>query len=850
MILNSRIKRDFKDNFLRNISMILIIALSMALVVSLCSSTDCITATIYEEWQQCNVEDGSFETYIPLSKRNFNDLSELNLNIEKMFYFDTSVDDGLILRIFANRNTIDLPYIELGSLPRSDNEIFLEKKFAARHGFNYGDGIKIGNDLFYVCGIGYFHDYSYVKQNSGDVAANDNFSVAVVSERIWDRLRGSNKTIYNYAYKLGQGCTSKDLKDKLIHLKFDYSTVKDTYIKGELNTSENLKGSFNGAADSLKNGAVALADGIKALDENLAASGINSGADKLYDGALGLYAGIGEMQQAFGKYLDENTEIQTVNLSSFGETKYNIRINDAVDDSKISKQAALICGIFLMILLIYMLAIFASGTIEKERPIIGTLYALGYSKNEILSHYMKIPVIIAVTGAIIGTVCGFMLTGTMAASSAELYSFPEIKHIYPAYLLAYAIGVPAVFSYVINYYVLSKKLNTTPLKMMREAPQTKGQINLNLSSMNFKAKYIIRQFFREISGNITLFFGIIVSLLLIMFSVSCYGSITTYINGIANDIHYNYMYILRNPVADLPKNPCIGYSRGFYVDYPITNSEMEVSLLGIDKDNPYFDFASGLSDDDDKVYISNSARIKFGYRPGDRIIFHDNADDKLYAFEIAGEVTYGNGLYFFMNIDAMRKAFGLAYFDEEDLKNGERRPKSENYYYNTVFSDTKLTFKHNMMISEISKSDIKSSVDKFITLMGSMIVMLIGVSVIIFIAVMYLLMKLEIDRSSFSISLLKALGYSEKSVNSFYLGGSFYITLAAVVLGIPFCKMIVDFAYPFCISNVNAGFDVVISPIQYAIIITIIFAAYFSTRFMLVRYLRKIKLTEILKNRE
>lgn len=116
-----------------------------------------------------------------------------------------------------------------------------------------------------------------------------------------------------------------------------------------------------------------------------------------------------------------------------------------------------------------------------------------------------------------------------------------------------------------------------------------------------------------------------------------------------------------------------------------------------------------------------------------------------------------------MNLDTMRKAFGLPYFDENDLKLGERRPASDTYYYNTVFSNEKLNFKHNMMLSEIAKDDLAQGADKFMTLMWDMIIMMVVVSVIIFVAVMYLLMKLEIDRSSFSISLLKALGYAEKN---------------------------------------------------------------------------------------
>ena len=282
----------------------------------------------------------------------------------------------------------------------------------------------------------------------------------------------------------------------------------------------------------------------------------------------------------------------------------------------------------------------------------------------------------------------------------------------------------------------------------------------------------------------------------------------------------------------------------------MTGGEMEVTLLGIDLDNPYFDFASALTDDADKIYMSDAARIKFGYKVGDRVILHDNSEDRLYAFEIAGEVKYGSGLYFFMNIDAMRNAFGQDYFDAQRLKKGERRPKSEYYYYNTVFSSKPLTFGHNMLISEIVKADMKKGAEKFMALMSDMILMLICVSVIIFAAVMYLLMKLEIDRSSFSVSLLKALGYSEKTVNSLYLSPSLFVTAAAMAIGIPICRFIVNFAYPYCVSNVNCGFEAVIPPGGYVLVVAIIAAAYTATRYALTKHLKKINVTEILKNRE
>lgn len=781
MVLNKKVPRDLKENLIRNIAMLLIIVLSMSLVVSLCSSADCIKHTIYKMWNICNVEDGNFETSTPLSTRNLKKLSEINCDIEKSFYFDID-SEGKTLRLFSPRKRIDLPYTEKGRLPEGQNEIFLEKNFCKIHSININDLIKISGKNYKVTGIGCFPDYSYVKQTLSDVVPNDYFSVGIVSDRDWESLKGNNKTVYNYSYKLYGNTTSNDLKDEIINLKFDPDSVSDTYIKKMLES-----------------------------EDQSSAGGI---------------------------------------LSMFSERRYNIRINDAVDDSSIGKQAALVSGIILIVLLVYMLSVLASGTVEKERQVIGTLYALGYTKKEILSHYMKIPMIISVLGAVLGTVLGFALTDAMSLSSSSVYSYPKIIHIFPLYLVFYGLGLPTVLCYIINRAVLSKKLNLTPLEMMRGNPKKLKHFNFKLDNFSFPSKYKIRQFFRELNPNITLFFGITVSLLLLMFSVACYGSIKNYSNGITNDVNFSYMYVLRNPVTDLPKNSVVGYTRSFYVNYPLSESEMEVTLMGIDYENPYFPFAPYLDNATDKVYISSSARIKFGYKTGDRIVFKDNSEDKLYAFEIAGEVKYGNGLYFFMNIDAMRKYFVQSYFNAENLKKGERIPKNDDFYYNTVFSDKKLSFKHNMMLSETVKSDMKKGADKFITLMWGMIILLIGVSVIIFVSVMYLLMKLEIDRSNFSISLLKALGYDEKTVNSFYLDSAFYITLVSAIIGMPICKKIIDILYPFCISNVNAGFEASISPIQYVFIIILIFASYFVTRKILTMYLKKADVTEILKSRE
>lgn len=380
MMLNKRLSRDFKENLLRNTAMVLIIALSMAMVVALCSTTDAIRAVITDEWERSKIEDGTFETYIPLSPRNLNELKETGASVEKMFY--TDVPAGIsVLRLFKPRQAIDLTFVEEGHLPSDNNGIFIDKLFAKSHFLAVGDTLTVGDRTMKVTGIGCLPDYCYIKENTSDVASNDEFSVAIVSDSAWESLKTGCRVIYNYAYRLPEDLSQKVFKNKIIHLKADYSAVTDVYLKGQYETSSSIKEGFTGSADSLRHSVSVLSEGVKSMHPVLPEDAYQA----LFFGINEIGSGIYALEAAYSDYIYESAKIDPVIISSFSEAEYNIRIKDALDDSSLGKQAALVVGVFLIILLMYMLSIFASGTVEKERSVIGTLYSLGFLKSEILS---------------------------------------------------------------------------------------------------------------------------------------------------------------------------------------------------------------------------------------------------------------------------------------------------------------------------------------------------------------------------------------------------------------------------------------------------------------------------------
>ena len=58
----------------------------------------------------------------------------------------------------------------------------------------------------------------------------------------------------------------------------------------------------------------------------------------------------------------------------------------------------------LVAVLAFIFAITISNTITKEASVIGTLRASGYTKGELIVHYMTMPVLVTLIAAIIGNV--------------------------------------------------------------------------------------------------------------------------------------------------------------------------------------------------------------------------------------------------------------------------------------------------------------------------------------------------------------------------------------------------------------------------------------------------------------
>ncbi len=583
--------------------------------------------------------------------------------------------------------------------------------------------------------------------------------------------------------------------------------------------------------DSLKEAKDTLAD-LEDFREGII--DYTDAVDEIADGSRELRDGVRELQDETDDMIEEYFTFDIDNLTQFLIAADNPRIDAAAGDVIINRFAGILAGIILMVLFTYVISVFVIHNIEKESSVIGALYALGVTRGQLLFHYLLNPMLIAFLGGVVGCILGFSKYGTgwQMGDSIAYYSLPPMRIVTPGYLLFYSLIMPPVTAAVVNYLVINKKLKCTALSLLRNE-QTAGKVgriqNMNLGNMKFLLRFQIRQMLREIRSAFAVVIGMFICLLILMMSIDCAVLCINFGNACLEETKYAYMYTYKYPTEDVPEGGIPAYVENLKKEAYGYN--LDVTVLGIDDDNPYFPIVT--ADKKNEIVISSAAAQKFGVKVGDKLVLSDEVNERDYAFTVKNIVNFTSGVYVFLDRDVMQELF-----DQEDD------------YYNVVFADHALDIDNGRLYATVSKENVEESSQIFTDMMGPMVVMLVAISALIFMIVMYLMMKVMIDRSAFSISLMKVFGYRRREIRRLYLDGNFYVILLGALICVPLAKWSMDLVYPYCIANVAIGMDIKFTPQIYIMIYGGIWLCYIVINFLLVGRLNKLVPAEVLKNRE
>lgn len=743
-ILLKRVLRNIRSNLIRYIALAAIIILGMYIVVSLVGAAETIIAGVEENSEENNVEDGQFSLYKPLTKEQEDELTYDGVDIEEMFYLDYLQSDESTLRVFANREVIDLIEISEGKLAEAENQVVLEKRYCEEHNLSVGDSISIGGTEFEIVGIGTVPDYDAVYKEMTDTSVNSQiFGIAFVTEFEYESLESDNEAIkseeYLYAYKLNDSMTDDEFKEKLLE-----------------NTSQ---------------------------------------------------------------------------LLTYKMAEDNGRIGASADDMIANKVSGMIAGVIVMILLTYVISVFVVHEIEQESSVIGAMYALGVKRKDLMKHYIMLPVCVTFLASIIGMLFGISKWGiiTQMKETYEYYSIPDFQLYIPGYLILYSLAMPVIITVIVNFLVIYKKLSVPALKLIHKEQKSNKFSNINLGKIGFVNRFRIRQMLKEVRTSVTVICAMFVALMILMLGLDSYVLCKHISTEYKEDTHFEYMYTLKYPEEMIREDGETAFIKSFTKEEK--SYKIDISLLGIDEASEYFD--TDVEEGKDQVVISSAVSQKFNLSVGDMLVLFDEDYDIYYAFKITDVTQYSPGMYVFMSIESMRELFGVG----DD-------------YYNVIFSNKELDIASDLLYAQTTNEEISSSSDIFVELMTPMIAMLISVSVVIFAVILYLMIKVMLDRSEYSIALLKIFGYRNNEVRKLYLNGNFYMVAIGALFCIPAAKLVIDAVFPFLVANVACSINLLFSWQLYLLIYVGIIIMYLIINQLQVIKIRKMIPAEILKDKE
>lgn len=519
--------------------------------------------------------------------------------------------------------------------------------------------------------------------------------------------------------------------------------------------------------------------------------------------------------------------------TEFINSDTNPRINTYKEDCYIVKRATFIFAVILMIVISYVMCVFLQNRIERERKYIGTLSALGYRKRELIFHYLGLPLIISEAGGIGSLIAGYFIFSKMLTKdSTDLYSMPDFKVSMPLYIILFAVIVPPLIMFVIGTFMLTRKIASTPneiIKPKHRAPGTK----LKLSGLSYITRYRTRQFFKELTGNAVMIFGVFISTVLLILGYSIYSSIKKYQSDIDGTVKYKYMYYVtgNDQVPEGAEKAEI-----HNLKYKGSISDLDITLFGISENSRFFTADTAERGADNDVYtvsVSDSFAEKCGIHENDVFTVTDTSGIDEYTLKAGEIVPYSVGLSVFININ-----------DAALMINGERD------HYNTLLTENEIDKDSVNILAAYTSEEYTEAADSMLESLMLIIIALLGSAAIIFVTVLFLMLKFMTDKAKNNISLLKILGYHSNEVNKIYLGGETYIIIIAILLSLPLGTLVIKALFPYLTAGYSVRLDPGITLSGYAILAVFMFAAY-AVLYIYLRFrLAGISFTEILKERE
>lgn len=507
----------------------------------------------------------------------------------------------------------------------------------------------------------------------------------------------------------------------------------------------------------------------------------------------------------------------------------NQAINFAGDDIGSDTNMMKWFEYIVIVILAFIFAVTISNTLTKEASVIGTLRASGYTKGELLIHYISLPVIVTFVASVVGNVLGYSVFKDMGAQLYYAsYSLTKYVTYWNADAFVLTTVIPLIIMIAVNLLVVNSKLKLSPLRFLRhDLSRSKRKKAVKLPHWKFMTRFKTRVILQNIPGYVVMLVGIYFAQVLLMFGLMLNPMLKHYQNDILDNMIADHQYVLDSQVETANNN-----AETYCVKTLRTTGDIddEIMVYGIHSDSKYFP----VKLDDGDVLVSDSYADKYEIVDGDKLELKESYTDDTYDLKVTGSVVYPAALAVFVTEGDFRKIFDK----DED-------------YFTGYFSNDKLTDIEDHVVSEITKDDMIKVSRQLTKSMGGMFYIVVVFSLVMFMLLVYLLTKLIVEKNTVSISMVKILGYDTKEISKLYLSSTTVMVAVVTLLDILLSYLSIKVIYRAMLIDMLSGWmPIYMAPWIFPLMFVLSFTCYLVISLLQMKRIKKIPMDEALKNVE
>lgn len=514
-----------------------------------------------------------------------------------------------------------------------------------------------------------------------------------------------------------------------------------------------------------------------------------------------------------------------VTLETFVPRYTNQAITFTGEDMGGDRAMIIMLLYIIMVIMAFVFGITISNTIRKEAGVIGTLRASGYTRRELVLHYMELPVMVTLAGALIGNILGYtVLKNVCAGMYYGSYSLPTYKTVWNAeafLLTTISSGADYAGGKLQCTAAQAASLSTEipaqgSVRKETEAChcfKSENQDLFQISSQSYFSEYeqLCGTFYRDCvcqsAADVRTAFAISGSKLEELLNLAMF-----------------YMDV-RTDNDDAEK-----FSAYSLNTLPGKYKSEEVLLYGVEPDSKYV-----KADLEDGAYISSAYADKFQIQVGDTITLKEKYEKDEYSFQVDGIYDYTAGLCVFMERDKLNETFDL----EDD-------------YYSGYFSDTEITDIRKKYIGSVVDLDALTKISRQLDVsMGSMMGLVNGFAILIYMVLIYLLSKIIIEKNAQSISMVKILGYTNGEISRLYIMSTSIVVVICLLVSLPIERAVMEVLFrEMMLASISGWITMWVDPMIYVQMFAAGLLTYVAVALLEFRKIKKVPMDEALKNVE